>query len=425
MGRSEIPLDPSDGPLAAFACGLRELRKQAGGRSYRELARKAHFSASTLSIAAGGRTLPSLPVVQGFVRACGGDVEEWTGRWHELSRLLDDGTGPQPAADQEALASGWERVRRISRDELEPGDLVVTSGPEPFLVFVGDDRVVDSDVWPGREPAWPIPDPGSVEAYIRGGPSFFAEAFPATIPEAAASTAEHATLLRPEPEPSREPEGAPPPPAGPGRPRVPRRPLLLLAAVAGLAIAGYAVWPADGGAGRPKATPSPTPSATQLLKGVAQPSSPAPGTEVLAGPGCPVVQGTSIAANNSGDTWKEVGGGPVECGGHALAAWTTTSTTVVHSTYTWTMRTVAARCVLQIYVADANPSSATAHYVVYGSSGLLGQFDLDQAGNKGRWVKAGTWSAPGGVLKLVLTDQADYTGAHHHVTAAAASFTCA
>ncbi|HEX6470833.1 MAG TPA: helix-turn-helix transcriptional regulator [Streptosporangiaceae bacterium] len=82
-------MDPAEGPLAAFAHDLRKLRREAGSPPYRELARRAHFSASTLSTAAGGRSVPSLRVVQGFVVACRGDIAEWTSRWHELMRVLE------------------------------------------------------------------------------------------------------------------------------------------------------------------------------------------------------------------------------------------------------------------------------------------------------------------------------------------------
>ena len=431
MGRTEIPLDPMDGLLAAFACGLRKLRQEAGGRSYRELARKAHFSASTLSIAAGGRVMPSLPVVQGFVRACGGEVEEWTRRWHELNETLEE-PGSQ-------ASSPWEPVRRIAREELTPGDLVVTADRDAFLVFAGDGRVVEADVWPGRHPDRPIPDPGNVKAYIRSGPSFFTEHpspswpegptlifpeidMPAATGREAAADPEPATA---DEEPPRTPPGAVP---GRHRARPSRRRVIVLAATAtAVAASGTALlWPGGGGhaPSQAHARTGGAPSAKVSVPGAAGPVTAAPGTEVIAGPGCPAIQGISIAAGNGGDPWAEVGGGPVECGGHALAAHTTTSTTLARSTYTWTMRTLATRCRLQVYIADSSPSSATAHYAVYGTSGLLGAFNLDQAGNRGRWVAAGTWNAPGGIVKLVLTDQADYAGAHHHITASAASFTC-
>jgi hypothetical protein len=55
MARPERPLDPSTGPIPAFAYSLRMLRRQAGNPTYRMLARKALFSPSVLSSAADGR----------------------------------------------------------------------------------------------------------------------------------------------------------------------------------------------------------------------------------------------------------------------------------------------------------------------------------------------------------------------------------
>ncbi len=81
MGRPETPLDARDGPLAEFACSLRRLRAEAGGQSYRQLARTANFGASTLARAAAGHTLPSWDVTRAFVLACGGDPRQWRTAW--------------------------------------------------------------------------------------------------------------------------------------------------------------------------------------------------------------------------------------------------------------------------------------------------------------------------------------------------------
>ena len=62
MPRPERRLDPGDGVVERFAAELRTVRNSAGRPGYRELARRAHFSATTLSEAAGGRKLPSLAV---------------------------------------------------------------------------------------------------------------------------------------------------------------------------------------------------------------------------------------------------------------------------------------------------------------------------------------------------------------------------
>jgi len=42
---------------------LRLLRQQAGQPSYRELAKRAHYSDTTLSVAAAGSALPSLVIM--------------------------------------------------------------------------------------------------------------------------------------------------------------------------------------------------------------------------------------------------------------------------------------------------------------------------------------------------------------------------
>ncbi|MFC9848568.1 helix-turn-helix domain-containing protein [Streptomyces sp. NPDC060223] len=82
MPRSESPLDQTDSPLVRFAAELRRLRKAAGAPPYRELAKRAHYSATTLSDAAGGHSLPSLAVTLAYAEACNGDREKWEERWH-------------------------------------------------------------------------------------------------------------------------------------------------------------------------------------------------------------------------------------------------------------------------------------------------------------------------------------------------------
>jgi serine/threonine protein kinase len=86
MGRQERPLRP--GPLYEFARDLRQLRAAAGSPSYRLLARKAGYSASALSVAAGGDMLPSLEVTLAYVGAVGADQREWRHRWEKIAALL-------------------------------------------------------------------------------------------------------------------------------------------------------------------------------------------------------------------------------------------------------------------------------------------------------------------------------------------------
>lgn len=103
MPRPERPLDPGDDPLTEFAADLRRLRESAGNPTYRELGRRAHYSAGTLSEAAGGRKLPSLAVTSAYVRACGGVPGEWEERWHAVadgSRRDGDDSPPEPESGE-------------------------------------------------------------------------------------------------------------------------------------------------------------------------------------------------------------------------------------------------------------------------------------------------------------------------------------
>ncbi|MCD0453312.1 helix-turn-helix domain-containing protein [Actinocorallia sp. API 0066] len=88
MGRLEQRLDPEAGPLQRFAQDLRDLRRRAGSPSYRDLAARTHYSASTLAAAASGLKLPTEPVLAAYVTACGGDPHEWEGRRRKLSLLM-------------------------------------------------------------------------------------------------------------------------------------------------------------------------------------------------------------------------------------------------------------------------------------------------------------------------------------------------
>ncbi|MFF8387059.1 hypothetical protein ACF053_25900 [Streptomyces kanasensis] len=101
MGRRETPVDPAAGPVQRLAHELRALRREAGGPTYREMARRAHYSVTSLSQAAAGEALPSLAVTLAYVEACGGDRAEWERRWHATreeaaARTAEDDDTPPP-----------------------------------------------------------------------------------------------------------------------------------------------------------------------------------------------------------------------------------------------------------------------------------------------------------------------------------------
>ncbi|MEU6745651.1 helix-turn-helix transcriptional regulator [Spirillospora sp. NPDC046719] len=88
MPRPESPLDPSEGPVPAFAQDLRHLRANAGNPSYRALAAVSHCGRTTLAKAAAGRRFPSWEVTRAYVEACEGDVEAWRRKWQATDALL-------------------------------------------------------------------------------------------------------------------------------------------------------------------------------------------------------------------------------------------------------------------------------------------------------------------------------------------------
>ncbi|MGW0709448.1 nSTAND1 domain-containing NTPase [Streptomyces sp. NPDC002643] len=126
MGRPERPLDPESGPVQQLAHGLRELRRAVGSPSYQAMAKTAGCSATTLSRAAAGVRLPSLDVLRGYVRACGGDIEEWETRWKEAEAA---DTAPVPTATEDAPSPPYRGLARF-----EPADR---------HLFFGRDRVTE------------------------------------------------------------------------------------------------------------------------------------------------------------------------------------------------------------------------------------------------------------------------------------------
>ncbi|MGM1063000.1 nSTAND1 domain-containing NTPase [Saccharothrix sp. Mg75] len=119
MARRESPLREDSGELAEFAGALRRLRVTGGGLTYRELGRRAHYSAAALSEAANGRKLPSLAVTLAYVRACGGDAGEWEERWRALASRAEAPApvGAAPYAGLRAFQTG-DADRFFGRDRL-------------------------------------------------------------------------------------------------------------------------------------------------------------------------------------------------------------------------------------------------------------------------------------------------------------------
>lgn len=108
-----MPVDPSAGPTQRFAYALRKLRTEAGGTTYRAMAQKAGYSVTTLSQAAAGEQLPTLPVVLAYVQACGGDRKAWEARWREAV----EETAAQPTADGDGADPPYLGLARFERGD--------------------------------------------------------------------------------------------------------------------------------------------------------------------------------------------------------------------------------------------------------------------------------------------------------------------
>ncbi|MDX2937245.1 DNA-binding protein [Streptomyces ipomoeae] len=114
MGRRERPVDPNEGPVQSFAYALRKLRREAGGPTYREMARRAHYSVTALSQAAAGEQLPSLAVTLAYVRVCGGDPGEWERRWRSASEAAEERRPPDDSG-----RSPYQGLARFEPDDHE------------------------------------------------------------------------------------------------------------------------------------------------------------------------------------------------------------------------------------------------------------------------------------------------------------------
>ncbi|MGW2831757.1 nSTAND1 domain-containing NTPase [Streptomyces sp. NPDC001286] len=170
MGRPERPLDPGAGPVQRFANDLRQLRREAGGITYRAMAERVDFSAATLSESAAGERLPSLAVVLAYVQACGADPAEWERRWQEAAQE----EAAQPPQVEEGVTPPYRGLARFEpgdsgryfgRDQLV-ADLAELALDRRFVAVVGTSGsgkssllraglvpALRGEAWPGGRPA--------------------------------------------------------------------------------------------------------------------------------------------------------------------------------------------------------------------------------------------------------------------------------
>ncbi|MFE3525641.1 hypothetical protein ACFXOD_29265 [Streptomyces sp. NPDC059161] len=181
MPRAERPLDLDDGPLTRFAADLRKLREEAGRPPYRALAMRAHYSSTTLSDAASGRTFPSLGVTLAYVGACQGDCRAWEARWHATAAEIAVGTLRDEPGDTSLLSAPYvglsafqpEDADRFFGRERLTGEVLAKVRDRRFLAVLGPSGAGKSSVLRAglvaraRAWGWPVmlftPGPHPVE----------------------------------------------------------------------------------------------------------------------------------------------------------------------------------------------------------------------------------------------------------------------
>ena len=185
---------------ARFLADLRALRDSAA-IGHDELAARAHYPSDVLKEAENGPSLPGLPILTAYVRACEGDVLDWEERWRRLNPEVPDDpdlpvrpAGASPAAQAGARAG----VGVAPPDVYDPERIKAALRVAARVRSTAAEEPAIPVSWPRRRhraaPAW--------AARIRGCPSSRARAGTAGEPRRPA----RAGIRRPTPA-SRRPTG--------------------------------------------------------------------------------------------------------------------------------------------------------------------------------------------------------------------------
>ncbi len=169
---------------ARFLADLRALRDSAV-IGYDELAARAHYPSDVLKEAENGPSLPGLPILSAYVRACEGDVLDWEERWRRLNpEVPDDPDLPvRPAGASAAAVAGAragvgvappdvydpDRIRAALRGDQGRTEQPGRTGDDPGILTPaaadarpGWDQAAEPDAAPGwgASPGWDaVPDP--------------------------------------------------------------------------------------------------------------------------------------------------------------------------------------------------------------------------------------------------------------------------
>ncbi len=139
-----------------FLADMRALRDEAA-LGYDELAARTHYPDDILKDAESGPSLPGLPVLAAYVRACEGDVPAWEERWRRLGFDAPRGDADLPARAPGASPAAVAGARASAG--VAPPDAY---NPEHIrAVLRGISQAEQDDLGtPGRRPRRPSGRPG-------------------------------------------------------------------------------------------------------------------------------------------------------------------------------------------------------------------------------------------------------------------------
>jgi len=224
---------------ARFLADLRALRDSVA-IGYDELSARAHYPSDVLKEAENGPSLPGLPILSAYVRACEGDVLDWEERWRRLnSEVPDDPDLPvRPAGASAAAVAGAragvgvappdvydpERIRAALRGDPGRSEQLGRKDNDPGILAPGsadaeagsDQPEPDRDIgWGAASTGWDTaPEPhitsangNHAAAQASRGP--FDAAFPSTPDTTGDSRSDEFTWLKENPPQSAPGENEP------------------------------------------------------------------------------------------------------------------------------------------------------------------------------------------------------------------------
>jgi hypothetical protein len=252
--------------VKTFLRDLRALRGQAGLK-HGELARRAHFPEDTLKSAEHGPDLPTLPVLEAYVRGCGASPAGWEDRWRRLT------TG---AALELSLPT---RDPSAAKGPGGTGSDPLAAPPAPVPAPRAADQELASRVVAGLDahppaPQAPAPQASTYQPFVPNAPmtGLAPPTAPAPMPAQVPSTGQAPGLSQPTgtaPAPGAAPAPAP-------RPRLRRTRMIIVLVVAIILAAAAVVWLARPAAGAAHRTGGPAPLGAEVSAGTGLPAASQP-----------------------------------------------------------------------------------------------------------------------------------------------------